>query len=191
LVLCYGAFGFGYIVPATFLPVMAKQAMPEPMLFGWAWPIFGLAAVVSTLLASWASRRIGQRGVWIVANCLMAIGLLVPPVAPGMAGTMIAALCVGGTFMGITMVGLQEARRLAGPGARALIAAMTSAFAVGQIVGPLIAGYFVKSGSDFSHALISAAIVLLASTFALYRSRAQAAAGQAILTTRNRQGAGI
>jgi MFS family permease len=178
LVLCYGAFGFGYIVPATFLPVMARQAMPDPALFGWAWPVFGLAAAVSTLLASWASRRIGQRGVWIAASCVMAAGVLVPAVAPGLAGTMIAALCVGGTFMVITMVGLQEARRLAGPRARALIAAMTSAFAAGQIAGPLIAGYFVASGSDFSYALTCAAIALLASAFALHRSRGQADAGQ-------------
>ena len=31
LVLCYGAFGFGYIVPATFLPAMAQQLVPDPL----------------------------------------------------------------------------------------------------------------------------------------------------------------
>jgi len=39
LVLCYGAFGFGYIIPATFLPAMAKKIIPDPQLFG------GLACV--------------------------------------------------------------------------------------------------------------------------------------------------
>jgi len=34
LVLCYGAFGFGYIIPATFLPVMAKQVIQNPAVFG-------------------------------------------------------------------------------------------------------------------------------------------------------------
>src|SRR5438132_10604568 len=47
LVLCYGAFGFGYIIPATFLPVMARQVVHDPSVFGWAWPVFGTAAAVS------------------------------------------------------------------------------------------------------------------------------------------------
>jgi Uncharacterised MFS-type transporter YbfB len=46
------------------------------------------------------------------------------------------AVCVGGTFMVVTMAGIQEARRLAGAGAPRLIAGMTAAFAVGQLVGP-------------------------------------------------------
>src|SRR5207245_1195704 len=37
LALCYGAFGFGYIIPATFLPVMAKQVIRDPAIFGWSW----------------------------------------------------------------------------------------------------------------------------------------------------------
>jgi len=51
LVICYGAFGFGYIVPGTFLPVMARQVVSDPAVFGWAWPVFGGAAAVSTFLA--------------------------------------------------------------------------------------------------------------------------------------------
>jgi Uncharacterised MFS-type transporter YbfB len=59
----------------------------------------------------------------------------VPIALPNLAGIAIATLCVGGTFMLNTMTGIQEARRVAGVHARALIVAMTSAFAVGQIIG--------------------------------------------------------
>jgi MFS family permease len=48
LTLCYGALGFGYIVPATFLPAMARAQIPDPLAFGWSWPLFGLAAALST-----------------------------------------------------------------------------------------------------------------------------------------------
>src|SRR6266850_507918 len=41
LTLCYGTFGFGYIIPATFLPVMARQAIQNPGIFGLSWPMFG------------------------------------------------------------------------------------------------------------------------------------------------------
>src|SRR5436189_132407 len=36
LVICYGAFGFGYIIPATFVPAMAKTIIDDPAVFGWA-----------------------------------------------------------------------------------------------------------------------------------------------------------
>src|SRR5688572_22571767 len=41
LVAPYAAFGFGYSVPATFLPAFAKQQLADPMLFAWFWPLFG------------------------------------------------------------------------------------------------------------------------------------------------------
>ena len=51
---------------------------------------------------------------------------------------LVGAVCVGGTFMVVTMAGLQEARRVAGESATRLMAAMTAAFAVGQLAGPLL-----------------------------------------------------
>src|SRR6202521_2537637 len=64
LVFCYGAFGLGYIIPATFLPVMARQAIADADWFAWAWPIFGAAATISTVLAAPLARPFGGRNVW-------------------------------------------------------------------------------------------------------------------------------
>ena len=165
LVLCYGAYGFGYIIPATFLPVMAKEIVPDPKLFGWAWPVFGFAAVSSTLVAQRARRSF--RRAWAASHVVMAAGVVVPLVVPGLAGIIVAALCVGGTFVVITQVGLQEARAVAGERARALIAAMTAAFALGQIVGPLVATYWMRSTGSFSGALLLAAALLAVSAVVL------------------------
>jgi predicted MFS family arabinose efflux permease len=167
LVLCYGAYGFGYIIPATFLPVMAKEVVPDPALFGWAWPVFGAAAVASTLIVQRARRS--NRAVWAASHLVMAAGVVVPLVLPGLAGIIVSALCVGGTFVVITQAGLQEARAIAGPGARALIAAMTSAFALGQIVGPLAVSALVRATGGFSAALVFAAALLAVSALALLR----------------------
>ena len=169
LVLCYGAFGFAYIIPATFLPVMAKQIVSDPLWFGWAWPVFGAAAVVSTLLAGRLTLSIAYRSVWILGNLVMAAGVLVPIVVPGLTGIVIAAVCVGGTFMVNTMVGLQEARRVAGVHARIVMAAMTSAFALGQIAGPLLVGAFMDVEGGFTAALATSAIPLFLAAYALWR----------------------
>jgi predicted MFS family arabinose efflux permease len=170
MVLCYGTYGFGYIIPATFLPVMAKQAIADPALFGWAWPVFGAAAVASTFVAARVARTFPLRRVWAASHLVMAAGVVMPLVLPGLAGIIVAALCVGGTFVAITQVGLQEARAVAGEHARALIAAMTAAFALGQIVGPLAVSALVRASGGFSAALVLAAALLALSALALTRA---------------------
>src|SRR5207248_6179908 len=61
LVICYGVFGFGYIIPATYVPAMARAIVPDPAIFGWAWPLFGAAAAASTMFAP---RALGNRRLW-------------------------------------------------------------------------------------------------------------------------------
>ena len=175
LVLCFGAAGYGYIIPATFLPMMAREAIRDPLIFGWSWPIFGAAALGSTLLAAVWLGPIGNRRLWISSCLVMAFGVALPVFRPGIAATMIAALCVGGTFMVITMAAMQEAREVAGPHAKKLMAAMTSAFAFGQIVGPISVSYLVGHGGKFSGALLVASALLTVSAYALSRRPAGAA----------------
>ena len=161
LVIAYGAYGFGYIIPATFLPVMARAVAPDPAVFGWAWPVFGAAAVISTLAVAPLSSRYGSRAAWIGSQCVMAFGVAAPVFLPGIAGILLAALCVGGTFVVLTMVGMQEARKIAGARAPKVMAAMTAAFAAGQIIGPLCVGAMAGAGG-FTAALLLACAVLLA-----------------------------
>jgi predicted MFS family arabinose efflux permease len=167
LIVCYGLFGFGYIVPATFLPAMAREQIRDPLVFGWSWPLFGLAAALSTLgiamLPAWVTVR--QR--WVAGHLVLALGVAVPALWPGLSAIMLAALLVGGTFVVITMAGMQEARLVAGEHATPLMAAMTSAFALGQIAGPLSVSYILGAGGAFNHALTAAAVLVLASAVAL------------------------
>ena len=53
-------------------------------------------------------------------------------------GIFVAAILVGGTFVGLTALGLIRARSLAAGDPRRALAAMTVAFSVGQIVGPAV-----------------------------------------------------
>ena len=173
LVAAYGAYGLGYIIPATFLPVMAREAVSDPALFGWAWPVFGAAAVLSTLGVALLGGRYGNRTVWIVSQLVMALGVAAPVFWPGIGGIVLAALGVGGTFVVITLVGLQEARSVATAHASAnaarLMAAMTAAFAAGQIVGPLAVSLMVGADGGFSAALLGACAVLVAGALLLVR----------------------
>jgi MFS family permease len=170
MVICYGAFGFGYIIPATFLSAMARDVASDPAVYGWSWPVFGLAAASSTFAAALLRRRLADRWIWIAGHIAMAAGVVMPLVWRGLGGIVVSALLVGGTFMVVTMVGMQEARRVAGPHARPLIAAMTSAFAAGQIAGPLVVSALASRGAGVAPALWIAGAVLLLSAALLARS---------------------
>jgi len=163
LVFCYGAFGFGYIIPATFVPAMAKSIIDDPAVFGWAWPLFGATAAFSTILAAGRDNR----RAWVIAALAMAAGVAAPILIAGFAGVLAAALLVGGSFMVITMAGMQEARAVAGPRASALMAAMTAAFAAGQIAGPLVVSYLAAIRGGVATALAIASVLLVTSAMAL------------------------
>jgi MFS family permease len=167
----FAASGFGYIVPATFLPAMARQAIQDPAVFGWSWPLFGMAALVSTLLTARLAGVLDNRRMLIGAQLIMAAGVALPAALHGIAPIMLAALAVGGTFMVITMVCMQEARVIGKGGATGLMAALTAAFAFGQIVGPLSVSWLIGPDGDFSAALYLASAVLAAGAAALARPR--------------------
>src|SRR5262249_46435353 len=173
LVVCYGIFGFGYIVPATFVPVMARQLVTDPLVFGWAWPVFGTSAALTPLgVAMWA-QRIGIRRVWAGCQATMALGVAAPIVWPSIGGIMLAALLVGGTFMVITMLAMQQARAVAGREATPLMAAMTSAFGAGQIAGPIVATSLLGANAGLSRALLIACLSLLATAALLAVQRSK------------------
>ncbi|MBO1015540.1 YbfB/YjiJ family MFS transporter [Achromobacter sp. SD115] len=167
LALHYGVFGVGYIIPATFLPAMAKEIIPDPAIFGWAWPLFGLAAAVSCLLVPRLARGRDSVQVWRAAQALMALGMVAVALWHHIAAVIQAALLVGGTFMVITQAGMMAARRSAGASAPRAAALMTAAFAAGQILGPLLASWAAHWGAGLPQVLAASAALLALSAWRL------------------------
>ena len=180
LVVCYGLLGFGYILPATFLPVLAHAVIADPALFGLAWQVFGVAAAASTLLAGVALAPFSRRRVLAGSNLLMAVGCLLPVLHLSSLTVLAAALLVGSTFMVATMAGMQAARaETEGDPTRAL-SRLTAAFAIGQIAGPMMSSLLSTGSEGFGGlmmALCAGALALLASAGWLWRSRPRVADG--------------
>lgn len=167
----YGLFGFGYILPATFLPQIAKQWLSGQS-YLLIWPFFGLAAALSVVLSQGLQRRfdnVSLLGVWRVSQTIMAVGTLLPALCQSLAGLMLSALMVGGTFMVVTMAGLQvAASQVTHYPKYNLSALMTASFAFGQLIGPLTA--LVATGKNIWLALLPvSAIVLLIGVALLWR----------------------
>ena len=176
LIASYGFFGFGYILPATFLPEMARALVPDPRWFGLAWPVFGLMGAASALLASRLLRRMPRLKLWSATQGLMGVGVLLPSLWLSGWTIGLSALFVGGTFMVATLAGLQEGRARAGAEAPRVMAGMTTGFAAGQIAGPIAANLLrlwpgVSAAGALDLALQLAAAGLLASALWLWHAK--------------------
>jgi predicted MFS family arabinose efflux permease len=73
-----------------------------------------------------------------------------------------SAVLLGGTFMGLTALGLIAARELAGSRPQRAIGLTTASFGLGQMLGPTLAGILSEQAGNLRAAslLASAALVL-------------------------------
>ncbi len=166
--ICYSAFGYGYIIPATFLPALARSYIDDPAVFGWVWPVFGATAAISTLVAAWLAGQLSPRRLWRDAQYVLAAGVVAPVLALNAITLLISAVCVGGSFMVITMAGIKEALRLGGTKKAAqAVGLMTTGFGIGQIAGPLMVSYFAESHNAFVWPSLLAVSMLISSSVAL------------------------
>jgi len=173
---CYGVFGYGYIIPATFLPAQARGYIDDPVVFGWIWPLFGTAAAMSTLVAARLGQRLSPRQLWTRAQWVLAAGVLAPVISIDMMTLLIASMCVGGTFMVITTAGIKELLRIDAPQAARGVGMMTAAFAAGQIAGPLTVSLFGGSSNAIAIPSIIAASALMVGNIVLLSDRSSAEA---------------
>ncbi|PVX68689.1 YbfB/YjiJ family MFS transporter [Paraburkholderia unamae] len=167
LVLLYGVPGFGYIITATFLPVIARHALPGsawPDLF---WPMFGVALIVGALLAARLPLHWDNRLMLAGSYVLQAVGIALGIVWPNAAGFSFGSLLIGLPFTAITLFAMREARLLRGEHAAALMGYATAAYGIGQIAGPLVAAPLAASTGSFSPSLWLAAGVLVAGALGL------------------------
>jgi hypothetical protein len=97
--------------------------------------VVGLTAAPSVALWTWIGGRIGIAPAFALACLLEAAGVAASVLWLTIPGILLAAALLGGTFMGLTALGLIGARRLSQGDPRRTLAVMTAAFGLGQIVG--------------------------------------------------------
>jgi len=161
LIIAYGLFGFGYIITATFLVTIVRVTPVIRALEPLIWIVFGLAAAPSVALWAWIARQLRIPAAFALACVIEAAGVLASIAWQTASGILVAAILVGGTFMGITALGLIQARAIATGDPRRALAMMTGAFGLGQIIGPVFAGIVSDSLGSFTVPSIAAAVALL------------------------------
>jgi predicted MFS family arabinose efflux permease len=147
-VAAYGLFGFGYIITATFLVAIVRDGHHGRAFEPIVWLVVGLTAAFSVAFWTWIARRVGIARAFALACVTQAIGVTAS-VMQTTPAVLVAAALLGGTFMGLTALGLIGARQFSAGDPRSTLALMTAAFGFGQIVGPAFAGLVHDSTGSF------------------------------------------
>ncbi|MFC5036501.1 YbfB/YjiJ family MFS transporter [Tianweitania sediminis] len=180
LIVAYGLFGAGYIVTATFLIAIVRAGNGGPLTESAVWLVTGLAVIPSMPLWSFLARRIGLTATFAVGLVVEAIGVTASVATGGFLGPFIGGALLGGTFVAVTSLGVQAGRLLAKQSPRRAMAVMTSAFGLGQMIAPVLAGYVADWTGSFTVPSLGAAFVLLlAAAIAATLGTAEKAAGAA------------
>ncbi|HCI1918307.1 YbfB/YjiJ family MFS transporter [Pandoraea sp. XJJ-1] len=160
LVTIYGLAGLGYIVTATYLPLLVHTVLPD-LDPAHVWAVFGLCAAPSCLLWHRIHERWGTPRALRLNLALQAVGVALPAFIPSAASYLLSALLVGGTFMGTATIAMPAAQRAARNMKMNLLATMTLVYGIGQILGPGLAETLRALSHSFSSSLAAAAAALV------------------------------
>ena len=175
LTLAYAAFGCGYIIYFTFfIALVAHQGVPA-LLVGLVWSAIGAVGAAGGLLWGRAIDRWPSGFTLAVALMLGALGALgVGGLALDSVGAVLMGLCFIGTPTMFTAL-LQRAV----PAAHYTVSlsALTTVFALGQMVGPSIGGVVVDAhglalGTATAAVILAIAALLAAAYGVVQRQRA-------------------
>ncbi|MBF6622642.1 MAG: YbfB/YjiJ family MFS transporter [Pseudomonas stutzeri] len=153
LFLSYAGAGMGYILPMTFLPMVAHLQMePGSFIVGNSWLIVALA----TLPSPWLWNRLGARLGDITALRLSYVAQLVGVLAilwiPGAVGILLCGILVGGTFLGTVLLTQRLARALHPHQGPRLSAALIALYSLTQLAGPWLTGVWLDMGGTLHSA---------------------------------------
>lgn len=161
LIAAYGLEGLGYIVTGTFIVSIAAKAPSFSGDSNLVWMAVGAAAVPSCIIWSFLAKQWGFVRSLVAAMILQSFGIMLPVFSMSEPGLIASALLFGATFMGITTLATTLARQINPDNSNQIIGILTGIFAVGQMIGPAIAGVLASFTHDYNAALIGASGIVL------------------------------
>jgi MFS family permease len=157
LAAAYFLEGLGYIVSGTFAVAAVRRTPGLEGLAPWTWVLTGLAAAPAAALWAWVGRRAGLRRGLAAAHLVQALGMALPSLSASPAAALLGAALFGGTFIGIVTLAMSAGRTLAPAAPGRIVGTLTAIYGVGQVLGPLLAGWLSQRLGDPRPAVLAAA----------------------------------
>lgn len=162
LVFAYFTEGLGMVVQGTFLPDIINSIDGLAGLGGYGWTAVGLAGIPSCILWMRVAHRFGSVKVIIVTMLMQAVGLLIPVLTNSAWLNLTSGLLFGGTFVALVALFMTLGGQLAGKRPVVVMGAITTAYGIGQVTGPLYSvALTTAQGSYNSTLLLTASMVMI------------------------------
>lgn len=154
LVFAYFTEGLGMVVQGTFLPDIINSLEGLDGYGGYAWTAVGVAGIPSCILWMRAAHRFGSVNIILVTMALQAVGLLIPVLTNNLWLNLLSGLLFGGTFVALVALFMTLGGKLAGHHPVIVMGAITTAYGIGQVAGPLYSVALVGEFGSYSVALM-------------------------------------
>ncbi|MCQ4253688.1 YbfB/YjiJ family MFS transporter [Stutzerimonas stutzeri] len=162
LFLSYAGAGMGYILPMTFLPMVARlQVEPGDFLIGGSWLVVALATLPSPWLWNRLGVRMGDDIALRLSYLIQLLGVLAALLLPGAVGILLCAVLVGGTFLGTVLLTQRLARTLHPHQGPRLSAALIALYGLTQLAAPWLTSIWMGMGGSLHSAFWLGAGALL------------------------------
>lgn len=159
----YFLFAVGYIVYLTFLVALMREGASSAALIAACWTLLGLGVIVAPFI--WRSVLARSAGGGALALACLATGAatMLPIVYPGSVPALVVSVVVFGLSFFIAPTAITSfARKNLDQAAWARAVSMfTVVFALGQIVGPVLAGFIADVTGSVSQGMTAAGLVLM------------------------------
>ena len=169
LIAAYGFEGLGYIITGTFLVDILHNIPSLQEYSSYSWVIVGVAAIPSAPVWTVLIEKFSAIKILSVAYVLQIFGILLPVFLQTGWSVLLSSFLFGLTFVGIVTLTTSYARQLFPMQSGVVVSVLTTSYALGQIIGPIIAGILVAYYNSYKAALIFAgAIVFTALVIMLF-----------------------
>ncbi|MDX1755982.1 MAG: YbfB/YjiJ family MFS transporter [Marinobacter sp.] len=162
LFLSYAGAGLGYILPMTFLPLLATiQLPPGHWLVDGAWLLVALATLPAPFIWNHLGAKFGDLPAIRANFGIQLLGVLAAVVWPGPLGLVLCAVLVGVTFVGTVLLTQRIGRALHPHQGPRLSAALVALYGFTQMAGPWLTKQWLDFGGTLDSAFWIGVVALL------------------------------
>lgn len=162
LFLSYAGAGLGYILPLTFLPMLASlQLEPGSFLVDGSWLLVALATLPAPWVWNKLGARIGDALALRLNYIIQLLGVLAVLLLPAAWGIVLCALLVGSTFLGTVLLTQRLARTLHPHQGPRLSAGLVALYGFTQLAGPWLTSQWLAANGTLQGAFWLGAGALL------------------------------
>lgn len=167
LIIAYSLEGLGYIVTGTFIVAIAEESTNFHGDAAFVWFVVGVAAIPSCIVWSKLAQRYGYVRIILISMLFQGLGIVLPAFATNTITLYTSAFIFGATFMGITTVATTLARQILPVNSHQILGYLTAGYALGQMLGPSLAGALANYTNSYQYAIFGATAVVVVGALCL------------------------